>query len=152
MHDLIEKTALARRATARRLIEAGVKFCVSNVTEFPEPEIVAQFAAPTFRLCRVVMRGSEGATAVREIRRHRYGREVSGMSDLNWISAANAHHPHQLRAKVEQIFALEASSRSPQFWRAVNASVKTLHNATANDTQPDTFGSAGEAAMIDGGL
>jgi hypothetical protein len=74
------------------------------------------------------------------------------MSDLNWISAANAHHPHQLRAKVEQIFALEASSRSPQFWRAVNASVKTLHNATANDTQPDTFGSAGEAAMIDGGL
>jgi len=71
MHDLIEKTALARRATARRLIEAGVKFCVSNVTEFPEPEIVAQFAAPTFRLCRVVIRGSEGAAAVREIRRHR---------------------------------------------------------------------------------
>jgi hypothetical protein len=39
-----------------------------------------------------VIRGSEGAAAVREIRRHRYGREVSGMSDLNWISAANAHH------------------------------------------------------------
>jgi hypothetical protein len=74
------------------------------------------------------------------------------MSDPNWISAANAHHLASTLSKSRADFGVEASSRSPQFCRAVNASVKTLHNATANDTQSDTFGSAGEGAMIADGL
>jgi hypothetical protein len=41
MTDLLINIPLARRATARRCVEAGGNLCVSNVTEFPEPEIVA---------------------------------------------------------------------------------------------------------------
>jgi hypothetical protein len=44
----------------------------------------------------VVLRDSDDAAAMREIRRQRHRREIIGMSDLNWISAENALHSHRL--------------------------------------------------------
>ena len=58
------------------------------------------------------------------------------MSDPNWISAANAHHPASVLSKSRTDFGVETSSRSPHFCRAINATVKKLLNATANDTRP----------------
>ena len=58
------------------------------------------------------------------------------MSDPNWISAANTHHPASDLSKSRTDFGVETSSRSPHFCRAVNARLKTLHNATANDGWP----------------
>jgi uncharacterized protein YjiS (DUF1127 family) len=46
------------------------------------------------------------------------------MSDPDWSSAANAHHPESALSKIRADFGVEASSRSPHFCRAVNATVK----------------------------
>jgi uncharacterized protein YjiS (DUF1127 family) len=46
------------------------------------------------------------------------------MSDLNWISTTNAHHPALVLSKSRTDFGVEASNRSPHFCRAVNATVK----------------------------
>jgi hypothetical protein len=58
------------------------------------------------------------------------------MSDPNRISAANTHHPASDLSKSRTDFGVETSSRSTHFCRAVNATLKTLHNATANDGWP----------------
>jgi uncharacterized protein YjiS (DUF1127 family) len=46
------------------------------------------------------------------------------MSDPNWISATNTHHPASVLSKSRTDFGVETSSRSPHFCRAVNATVK----------------------------
>jgi hypothetical protein len=63
----------------------------------------------------VVLRDLDGAAATREIRRRRHWREVIGVSDLNWISAAKAHHPSIDLSKSRTDFGMEASTRSPHF-------------------------------------
>ena len=45
------------------------------------------------------------------------------MSDPNWISAANTHHPASVLGKSRTDFGVETSSRSPHFCRAINATV-----------------------------
>jgi hypothetical protein len=85
-----------------------------------------------------VLRDPDAAAAVREIRRHRHGREILDMSDPNWISAANTHHSASVLSKSRTDFGVEASSRSTHLCRAANATVKKLVNATANDTRPGT--------------
>jgi len=37
------------------------------------------------------------------------------MSDPNWISATNAHHPVIILSKIRAVFGVEASSRSTHF-------------------------------------
>jgi len=46
------------------------------------------------------------------------------MSDRNWISTANAHHPSSALSKSRTEFGVEAISQSTHFCRAINATVK----------------------------
>jgi uncharacterized protein YjiS (DUF1127 family) len=71
-----------------------------------------------------VLREPDGGAAMREIRRHRHGREVLEMFNPNRISAATARHLASVLSKSRADFGVEASSRSPHFCRAVNATVK----------------------------
>jgi len=43
------------------------------------------------------------------------GRKVLEMSDPNWSSAANAHHPESALSKIRADFGVEAGSRSTHF-------------------------------------
>jgi hypothetical protein len=72
-----------------------------------------------FRFCRVVLRDSDAAAAMRETRRHPLREEVPEMSDPSWISAANAHHPESILGKIRADFGVETSSRSTHFCGAV---------------------------------
>jgi uncharacterized protein YjiS (DUF1127 family) len=58
------------------------------------------------------------------------------MSDPNWISAANAHHPASALSKSRTDFGMEASSRSTHFCRAVNATVKCYTRALQTTLGP----------------
>jgi hypothetical protein len=44
------------------------------------------------------------------------------MSDPNWISAANAHHPESALSKIRADFGVGASSRSTHFCGAIQRS------------------------------
>jgi uncharacterized protein YjiS (DUF1127 family) len=46
------------------------------------------------------------------------------MSDPNWISATNAHHPEAIPSKIRTVFDVEASSRSTHFCGVVERSSK----------------------------
>jgi uncharacterized protein YjiS (DUF1127 family) len=52
------------------------------------------------------------------------GKEVLEMSDPNWISATNAHHPEAILSKIRTVFGVEASSRSTHFYDVVERSSK----------------------------
>ena len=59
------------------------------------------------------------SAAVGEIRRHSQREADLEMSDLNWISAAKAHHPKPVLSKSRTDFGVEANSRSTHFHGAV---------------------------------
>jgi uncharacterized protein YjiS (DUF1127 family) len=71
-----------------------------------------------------VLREPDGGAAMREHRRHRHGGEVLEMFNPNWISAATARHLASVLSRSRADFGVEASSRSPHFCRAVNATAK----------------------------
>jgi hypothetical protein len=69
------------------------------------------------------------------------------MSDSNWISAANVHHPESILSKIRADFGVEASSRSTHFCGAVKrrpkrypTSVQTTLGLTGDGLFRDTTG------------